>query len=450
MSRYVLLQPAYDFSRTTEHVLLCCGTAEFGVKGERFQAKAELQLRFIPKPRVIFHARANGASSWQSYAALVNRTSLSFSFNGQNMDGFLGRFWSSMPGDILELEWTPEKKPVCLGDMQCKTSISATFHIFNFPDFTGTQSQGIVRASESCQLIGLETEVWRISLQSLPNNATENAWKTIRDEEGCYLTHVAKLERKDGKLFSGAEASEQRDLLNHFLSFSAGYWCPTICEVGMDSNGETTWESFSSPHLDRTAYSWFSPPDPQQLDRLFPVFALRWQQSAQWQRCLRVAIRWYVETNTASNGRLYLDSAIILAQSALEQLAFQYLVIDRKMISPEGYDRLKASDRLRLLFTCLYLPIAIDDATPEILQAAPGLRWRDAAHALTDIRNELVHPSSKRVVAKCLFDAWTLSLWYLELSVLALCGYDDSYISRLSKSMWKHPENVPWIKNIEH
>lgn len=65
---------------------------------------------------------------------------------------------------------------------------------------------------------------------------------------------------------------------------------------------------------------------------------------------------------------------------------------------------------------------------------------------MTDIRNELVHPVSKKQVADCFFDAWKLSLWYLELSVLALCGYDDAYTSRLTAKYVTESEKVPWGK----
>lgn len=63
---------------------------------------------------------------------------------------------------------------------------------------------------------------------------------------------------------------------------------------------------------------------------------------------------------------------------------------------------------------------------------------------MTDIRNELVHPASKKQVSDCFIDAWKLSLWYLELSVLALCGYNDTYTSRLTAKYVTQSERVPW------
>ena len=164
---------------------------------------------------------------------------------------------------------------------------------------------------------------------------------------------------------------------------------------------------------------------------------------------MRSSIYWYAQANTGG-GSPGIDAAIILAQSALERLAYHYLVVDRKMISGKGFDDLRASDRLRMLFTVCGIPNEITDTTPDIRQANDTFRkeskWVDAPHAITDIRNSLVHPVSKKKVHGCYVDAWKLSLWYLELSVLALCGYDDTYTSRLTAKYVTESETVPWGK----
>jgi len=95
--------------------------------------------------------------------------------------------------------------------MQSKTSVAAIFHLFNFPYFWGGQHQKAAPAG--CALLVLESEEWIISLQELPEGATREAWGRIEAEGGCFLTHMVKLERKDSKLFSGDDASEQCHLL---------------------------------------------------------------------------------------------------------------------------------------------------------------------------------------------------------------------------------------------
>lgn len=439
MSRPEPFQPAYDFSSAPEPVSLLQGTADVNLGNERVSGAASLMLRFLPDPQLIFQASVKGAAELELPFLFETPDNLSLSFNGQEIEGFCGTWKAN--SDTFDFDWIPQSEPVALRDMQSKTSVAAILHLFNFPDFRGGQHQATAAPAGRALLV-LESEEWRISLQSLQNNAVRQAWARIRNEGGCYLTHVARLERKDSKPFSGEDAREQRLLLAEFLSFIKGGPCSTVCEVGLDAAGDKTWETFASPNISNPPYSWFTPFKARQAELLFPLFVKRWQQSEEWKDCLRSAIYWYVQANT-NGGSPGIDATIILAQSTLERLAHHHLVVDGKMIFPS---RPKASDLLRLLFSSLNIPVGIGGATPEIQKAASSLKWVDAPHALTDIRNELVHPVSKKDVADCLVDAWILSLWYLELSVLALCGYDDTYTSRLTAKCVTESEKVPWGK----
>lgn len=438
MSRPEPLHPVYDFSSAPEPVSLLHGAVEVGLGNDKLSGTADLILRFLPSPHLIFQASLQ--CSPDSAISFFERglADPSFSFNGQRIEGFRGGHRAKN----AELYWYPKSKAVALCDMQSKTSVEAILHLFNFPEFWGGQHQASEAPAE-CVLLVLESEEWRISLQSLPNNATYQASQRIRYEGGCFLTHVAKLERTSGRHFSGEEACEQRLLLTNFFSFIKGGSCSTVCEVGFDASGHKTWESFASPCISNPPYSWFDVLEASQAEILFPLFAKRWQQSEEWKDCLRSSIYWYMQANT-SGGSPGIDAAIILAQSALERLAYQHLVVDRKMISQKEFKELTAAARLRRLFSSIDLPIGIGSATPDLQKAASSFKWVDAPHAITDIRNELVHPISKKQVADCFIDAWKLSLWYLELCILALCGYQGTYISRLTATSQTHSEEVPW------
>lgn len=441
MSRPEPLLPAYDFCSAPKPVFLLQGAVEVGLGNDKFAGTADLLLRFLPRPRVIFHANVKVAAESALHLIFKASDISSLSFNGQKVEGIVGRHKATT--DTLELDWHPRSEPLELCDMQAKTSVAAILHLFNFPDFRGGQHQEV--APLGCALLVLESEGWKISLQELPEDATREAWNRIKNEGGCFLTHVVKMERKDGESFSGEDAREQCFLLANFLSFVTGGRCWPVCGVGLGAVGEKTWETFASPRISNPPYSWFNPFKASQAEHLFPLFTKRWQQSAEWQDCLRATIYWYAQANTG-DGSPGIDAAIILAQAALERLAYHHLVVDKKMISPEGLDRLRTADRLRLLFSSLNLPVSIGAATPDIQKVASNFRWADAPHAMTDIRNELVHPVSKKQVADCFFDAWRLSLWYLELSVLALCGYGDTYTSRLTAKYTTDSEKVPWGK----
>ncbi len=440
MNRPAPLQPAFDFASAPNPVSLLQGTAVLNMGGEEHAGPAEVLLRFLPSPRVIIRATVQGSEESALHWFLKEPDIASFALNGQMVEGFRTRWRADAEG--LELDWCPSSEPMVFRDMASKTSVSALLHLFNFPDFRGGQHQAS-SAPAGCSLMVLDSDEWRISLQSLAHNATQQAWKRIKEEGGCFPTHVGKLERKDGKPFSGDEASEQRLLLADFLSFTRGGRCSTVCEVGFDAAAGRTWETLASPRHSNPPYSWFNPFKASQAEILFPLFAKRWQQSEEWKDCLHAAIYWYTQANT-SGGSPSIDAAIILAQAALERLAHHHLVVDRKMISAGGLDQLRTSDRLRLLFSSLNIPIEIGTATPHILKAAATFKWVDAPHAMADIRNELVHPISRKQVGICIVDAWKLFLWYLELSVLALCGYDDAYTSRLTAEYVTQSEKVPW------
>lgn len=444
MGRSNPLWPVYDFSSIPSSISLLKGDIEMGEGDSVFTGHGQLILQFLPSSRLTLRANVHGEmTSFMAFFALKESKDLWLSFRGQGIKGFYGN--SRADSQNLELDWIPQTEPVTLSNMRPKTTASAIMHLFNFPNFRGGLFQELLGPVGRALLV-LESEEWTISVQELPDEKTQDAWGKIRSEGGSFLTHVVKLERKDGKLFSGEDAKEQRFLLSTFLSFLRGGRCSTICEVGFDAAGEKTWEMFAHPYVSDPPYSWFNPFQASQPELLFPLFSKRWQQSEEWQDCLRIAIHWYTQANTRGVS-LSIEAGIILAQSALERLAHHHLVADKKMISAERLDRLKTSDRLRLFFTSLSLPIEISDVMPDLQRSASRFRWIDAPHAITDIRNELVHPVSRKQVTDCFFDAWRLSLWYLELSILAMCGYEGTYTSRLTAEYVTDSDSVPWKKS---
>jgi hypothetical protein len=438
MSKQEPLHSAFDFSTAPEPASLFHGNAELHLGSNNYAGTGEVLLRFLPSPRIIINANFRISQQAASLFVLGNSDNPSFFLSSQKIEGLTSKRTLTTEG--VNLDWNTLVEPIGIGDMQAKTSISVISHLFNFPDFRGGQHQD-TSAPLGRALLILESEEWKVSIQSLEDSATHQAWNRIDQEGGCFLTHITKLERKDGSSFSGDDALEQRVILSNFLSFVKGSRLWTVCDVGFDASGAKTWETSASPRVDIPAYSWFKKFKGHHVESLFPLFVKRWQQSPEWKNCLAHAIYWYTQAN--SNGRyLGIDSAIILAQTALERLAHHYLVIDRKMISPEGFKLLWASDQLRMLFSSINIPIEITKTTPDIQKIARKYNWIDAPHALTIIRNSLVHPEKKQGVDDCYFDAWKLSLWYLELSILALCGYTGNYQDRLTGRII----HAPWTR----
>jgi hypothetical protein len=67
-------------------------------------------------------------------------------------------------------------------------------------------------------------------------------------------------------------------------------------------------------------------------------------------------------------------------------------------------------------------------------------------HVITDLRNGLVHPGAvKNVPDGAYVDAWRLSLWYIELTILRLCDHNGQYANRLAERWVGGTETVPWV-----
>ena len=168
----------------------------------------------------------------------------------------------------------------------------------------------------------------------------------------------------------------------------------------------------------------------------------RWRHES-WREALREVIYWYLNGNNSSR---VIDAGIILTQAAIERLSFEYVVKDRRLMESEGFKKLNASDKYRLLFSSLGIPIDMPDALSGMAKLSKQRNWIDSPHALTEIRNSLVHPEHKNHAQfhDVYSEAWKLGLWYLELALLRICDYRGSYSNRLTAKIVGQIEDVPW------
>ena len=193
--------------------------------------------------------------------------------------------------------------------------------------------------------------------------------------------------------------------------------------------------------------SWLDANHGQILTEVFPKFCVLWRDST-WQPTLQAALYWYLAANDRGTG-IGVDAGIILAQTALERLAWTYCIQHRKMVSEEAFSPrkgLSAANKLRLLASALEIPVEVPSQMTA-LNAKRGSKWNDMPHAITDIRNSLVHPNEKTSLPNgSYFEAWQLSTWLLDLAFLRLCGHDGSYSNRTTKKAVGQVEQVPWAK----
>jgi hypothetical protein len=257
------------------------------------------------------------------------------------------------------------------------------------------------------------------------------------------------FEKKDGAPISGKEARDKLDMLYYFFSFAKGAWCNPVCAMGFNSSDQV-WESWSSPKEPGFSQplSWFDEHHSEQLENFFPDFMRFWNDKY-WNGTFQQAIYWYINANNSN-----IDVGIILTQTVLENLSLDYAVNECKK-SAETFVRLYAFDKIKFLFDCLDIPNCITGTTPKLMKLAEELKpndsmWKDASYSIVRVRNSLIHPDRKNhgKFEDAMYVTWNLGLWYLELSLLKVCGYSETYLNRLTAKSIGEVEKVPWENKL--
>lgn len=313
------------------------------------------------------------------------------------------------------------------------------FGIVNFHDVLGR----LVRFGDGVQRrrLVLEGKPWRVIVDACPDVSA--TIKELESEGGYAITHDAQLQRLDGQPFTRIQAERFLDGFTHYLWFARGLRASPFLPVGFDDSDAPVWTRWEMRSLDRwaTPYSWVDKIEGAgSLESAFRGFVKRWR-STRWRDPMILAINYYLDANSPST----INSGLVSAQIALELLAWTYLVEDQKLMSESDFDG-RFSDTLRLLLKQFNLELAIPPGLARLRRAAAARNWTDGPHALTSLRNEVVH-LRRRTNAEfpVWIDAWRLATWYLELVLLALLGHEGTYSSRLRDDHWVGQiENVPW------
>lgn len=438
-------QPAYDFSDDLQPTVLATGAVEMVFSDEqRCQGTGDWVLIVQPRPKILLRVKLPDAVIASGFLDFRDDGDLKVFYRSKEIKGFLKNrlFWSQ---EFSEFFWVPEYFPYEEGEMDDACTTHVISHVFNFPDFSG-ECRGRKVAPPGHKTLLLECEEWRIALQSLAGDATVVGWDRARKEERCSLTHVLKLERIDGKPFSGEAASGHLWLLSWFLSFALGRDCSVVCHVGFGHDGKTVWRSFRGPEAPSARQSWFDERHGDMLEELFPLFARYWRGSDEAAMALRRAIHWYTQANT-NGGKPSIYTGIVVSQAALELLASQYRVKYGEFIDKTSCKESRVSRKIRLMLKNFSISLDFNNLALELfLRSENGKqKWEDQLHAIVDVRNSLVHAKMKDDFTDCLTDVWRVGLHYTELAILALCGYQGKYQDRLRAAHNQtQPRRVPW------
>jgi len=433
-------QSCYHHPEPNQSIFLSKTTASITAEDIVSEIDAEITLQLLPNARI--EIRASYPKRLTPHYLLGNPIDI------KHIPGFCVRM--NAKGTDTKFVWRPKHEPVIgIGDPNTKLK-HVIFHIFNFSEIIGTRrtKEKSGKSIFAIEHVNFEDSDWAIEIKSLVS--TSNVFEALKEKGGYGLTHIGFLSRKNNTSFTGREAENYLSALNYFLSFSKGMWCHPCLAVGFNNKGRKkakVWEAWSSPRGQwADPLSWFDPHHCGQISSLFPGFMDKWKNE-EWQKALREVIYWYLSSNCSTLGRgIGIDAGIILTQAAIERLSFEYAVRSRKLIGVEGFKNLKASDKFRLLFSSLNIPINIPRSLKDLQNLSQKNKWHDAPHALTEVRNTLVHPEHKRrgQFDQAFFSTWNLSQWYLELAILRICNYSGTYSNRLTQGYVGQVEDVPW------
>jgi len=251
--------------------------------------------------------------------------------------------------------------------------------------------------------------------------------------------------------FDEAAVANLLDALYYFLSFARGGWSPALLPVGLDAQGNQVWErwDYRSTSDWRFRPSWFPEHSADSLADAFPGFMRLWKDP-DWNQSLRVAIHWYIASNAQAGA---IEGALVLQQLAFELLSSRLFVEERGTYTEQDFNNSKvfpAARKMRLLLGEAKIPTTIPNHLNMLTELANQEGWQDGPQALTRLRNWITHPTGGNrlslggVSLQTRFEAFSLALWYLELTLLWLMEYRGNYVNRLTAHYKGDHEMVPW------
>ncbi len=319
------------------------------------------------------------------------------------------------------------------------------YHLLNFKVFRGRPIR-----NDSLMWVGrMEFQALGLCIVVDAVPKIEKELKSAGDSFGYFITHVVKIGRNDDRRISVQEAEDIEELLYWFFSFLRARRCGLIAGFGVVQD-QIHWCRWSSPSVSRykNSESWFlwNYAHEQDLGPLLEKFSALLKDDL-WANPLKQLIHWYIEASDLSGG---VEGALIAVQTALELLGWIRTVEGEcGYLSPEGFDRLQASDKIALLLR----ECQVDMVLPEQVKANIGkkLHGLSGPKIISEMRNAIVHPRAKKrewleeSSPTARYWVLQLALYYFELALLNSLDYQGHFDSRIKgRIAGARREPVPW------
>jgi hypothetical protein len=288
--------------------------------------------------------------------------------------------------------------------------------------------------------IRLESERWTVDLDGLRDD--RQIYEALRQDGGFAVTHRGRAVRNDDNPITAEDARELFAVVQFALSFAARRWITPVRCRGFDGQGSHVWDMWGLWNTDPWSMplAWFAGSTESELSQIFRAIDDRWDDQY-WERLLRTSFHYHLEAT-----RGLVNRQIIMGASLLELVGWHVVVEDRRLLSANGYDRVDASDRLRILMGLMGLSTEIPSRLSGLTRFAKA-RW-DAAAALTEIRHSVVHAKRHRASWEIDDGAWedgtSLNQLLCDLAMLYLLSYDGTFVNPLRARYAADAHPVPW------
>ncbi len=442
------IQPVYPLDIDVSPILLHAGPLSAMLRGkcfeQRFDGEGAILFRLAPEPCV----------PWKVVAAPSN---LPTAVENEIVEDLIVPDFSelSFPDQLVSnvipeipragvdyVEFGGGLSRTCIGDPDLLSELR--FNLVGFPLRVGAKRILYPDGSWRPGRVELGARDWMIEI---------DAWIDLEKMPYCapgavpykYM-RVCRIRKADCSLFSAKqkELENLRIALSSFLSFISGGLVGLALPVGLDKSGVPKYVEWSSTHFDSICRfrSWYSERYPEFLAPLFSQFIQRLEEPL-WGSSLLEVIRQYV----AAVG-LEKDFAVglLTACAALESLSWAILVQETESISGEEYGALKAAERLEGLLEWAGIPEQVPRSLGELVSLAERKKM-NGPWIIFWLRNRIAHADKKSELdADEVCQAWRVSVWYLELLLLRLLGFNSRYRCRITSTRDAIAQDeVPWL-----
>lgn len=444
------LRPEKMFGEANELIQLYKGELEIEQNKRVIQGHGDVYLKWFPYPQVEFKlSSSNLSSSFDIADTFLKLTGIEGLFRV-----FISHFKKNVSLNQREnsIQVCGQlKDPIVIGSGNDLAHIK--FHLTNFHQFIGSHKSIFISEDSgktTIERLVFEAQGWRVTIDQL--ETLSKILESLSSQGGYAITHVGKLEKSDKAVFAIDEAREFLEAFSDFLSFIRGFRVSPTLLVGYDVSERQLWKEWTLSNSDpwKVVDSWAWGLKGTSLVNAFPGFLKWWQDGGE---SAKLAIYWYLQSNRNVGG---VEGSIILTQAALELLAW-VLLVEKGSISEKDFDKkpLKyISQKINRLLDECGIPKDIPSEYANLAKFESELdkSANNGPYAFVEIRNSITHSNSKKrqkftdTPTSARQEAWYLGLWYLELILLRLFNYNESYFNRIPKHCFQGDvETVPWV-----